>query len=148
MGLSGQLQLATQARTSHATPERRGLAAIITGVDEPAEPPPDHPDYRFTLANERTFLAWIRTALALVAAGVAVAQFVPEFSLMSGGRRVLGVLSILLALAVSVVSYARWRRNEQAVRLDQPLPPSRLPLVIAAGLVVIAALAFVFVVLS
>jgi hypothetical protein len=32
------------------------------------------PDYRFTFANERTFLAWIRTALALIAGGVAVAS--------------------------------------------------------------------------
>ncbi len=35
------------------------------------------PDYRFTLANERTFLAWQRTALGLLAAAVAVVQFVP-----------------------------------------------------------------------
>jgi putative membrane protein len=32
------------------------------------------PDYRFTLANERTFLAWIRTALALLAGGVLLHQ--------------------------------------------------------------------------
>ena len=32
------------------------------------------PDYRFTLANERTFLAWIRTSLGLMAVGLAVAQ--------------------------------------------------------------------------
>ena len=121
-------------------------------MDTPAEPqpPPEehHPDYRFTLANERTFLAWIRTALALVAAGVAVVQFVPEFSLVSGGRRVLGVLLIVLAIVVSAASYARWSRNEQAVRLDRPLPPSRLPLMIAAGLVVITVLALVFVAFS
>ena len=30
----------------------------------------EEPDYRFTLANERTFLAWLRTALALIAGGV------------------------------------------------------------------------------
>ena len=33
-------------------------------------------DYRFILANERTFLAWMRTALGLVAGGVALDQFV------------------------------------------------------------------------
>ena len=37
----------------------------------------EEPDYRFTLANERTFLAWIRTALALIAGGVALVQLVP-----------------------------------------------------------------------
>src|SRR2546423_9025501 len=45
------------------------------------------PDYRFTLANERTFLAWLRTALALLAAAVAVVQLVPEFAL-PGARRI------------------------------------------------------------
>ena len=118
-------------------------------METPTEPePPPHPDYRFSLANERTFLAWIRTALAMVAAGVAVVQLVPEFSFLSGGRRVLGVLLIVLAIIVSAASYARWSRNEQAVRLNQPLPPSRLPWLIAAGLVVITVLALVFVVFS
>jgi uncharacterized membrane protein YidH (DUF202 family) len=36
-----------------------------------------HPDYRFTLANERIFLAWIRTSLALVAGGIAVVRLGP-----------------------------------------------------------------------
>ena len=49
------------------------------------------PDYRFTLANERTFLAWIRTALALIAGGVAVVQLVPAFG-VPGVRHALGVL--------------------------------------------------------
>jgi putative membrane protein len=40
----------------------------------------EEPDYRFTLANERTFLAWIRTSLALLAGGVAVVQLVPGFT--------------------------------------------------------------------
>ncbi len=42
---------------------------------------PHDPDYRFTLANERTFLTWLRTSLALIAAGVAVVQLVPEFGI-------------------------------------------------------------------
>lgn len=45
----------------------------------PHAEPGTEPDYRFTLANERTFLAWIRTALALIAGGVAVAQLLPRF---------------------------------------------------------------------
>jgi putative membrane protein len=107
----------------------------------------EHPDYRFTLANERTFLAWIRTALALVAGGVAVVQFVPEFSL-AGGRRVLGIPLILLAIIVSAASYWRWQRNELALRLNQPLPASRLPWLVAIGLVLIGGLALVLVIFS
>lgn len=38
------------------------------------------PDYRFSLANERTFLAWLRTALALLGGGVALASLVPELT--------------------------------------------------------------------
>ena len=37
------------------------------------------PDYRFSLANERTFLAWIRTALGFLAAGVGLDQLAPDF---------------------------------------------------------------------
>jgi uncharacterized membrane protein YidH (DUF202 family) len=52
-------------------------------ADQERQPEPtddeQEPDYRFTLANERTFLAWIRTALALIAGGIAVAQLVPAF---------------------------------------------------------------------
>ncbi len=108
----------------------------------------EHPDFRFTLANERTFLAWIRTALAFVAGGIAVVQLVPEFSLFSGGRHVLGILLIVLALVVSVASYVRWERNERALRLNQSLPPSRLPWLIAVGLVAITVLALVLIVFS
>jgi len=107
----------------------------------------EQPDYRFTLANERTFLAWIRTALALVAGGVAVVQLVPEFS-VAGGRRILGIPMILLAIVVSAASYRRWQRNELALRLNQPLPPSRLPWLVAIGLLLVGGLALVLVALS
>ena len=115
-----------------------------TSLDDVGE----HPDYRFTLANERTFLAWIRTALALVAGGVAVVQLVPEFSGFEGGRHVLGVALIVLALVVSVACYRRWQGNELALRLNQPLPASRLPWLIAVGILIVSAFALLLVVLS
>ena len=127
-------------------PETHGWWRWLTGGNS-LEGVGEQPDYRFTLANERTFLAWIRTALALVAGGVAVVQLVPEFS-VAGGRRVLGVALILLAIIVSGASYRRWQRNELALRLNQPLPPSRLPWLVAIGLLVVAALALVLVLLS
>ena len=84
------------------------------------------PDYRFTLANERTFLAWIRTALALIAGGIAVVQFVPSFGI-AGVRHGLSIVltgggGVLAALAVW-----RWRRVQDAMRRDADLPPTLIP---------------------
>lgn len=102
------------------------------------------PDYRFSLANERTFLAWIRTSLALLAAGVAVVKIVPSFGL-PGGRLALGVVLIVLAFVLAVTSYARWWRGERAMRLGQPLPYSPLPVTLAIGLAAVAVIALGFV---
>ena len=77
------------------------------------------PDYRFTLANERTFLAWVRTALAMMAAGVAVVQFVPGLDLV---RHALGIMLILLGGLLAGVSYAHWESNERAMRPGWLIP--------------------------
>lgn len=106
-------------------------------------PPPDHPDYRFTLANERTLLAWLRTGLALVAAGVAVAEFAPDLGTRWGSAAV-AVALVLSGLGAAVGGYVRWRHNERAIDADRPLPPSRvlpaLVAAVAAVLVVVAVL--------
>jgi putative membrane protein len=98
------------------------------------------PDPRFSYANERTFLAWNRTALALVAAGLAATSLLPEFN-VSGGRRLIGVPLILLGALVAAVSYRRWDANERAMRLRQPLPPSHLGTILTAGIGVTAVMA-------
>ena len=94
------------------------------------------PDYRFSLANERTFLAWIRTSLALLAAAVAVDAF--DLSLPAGLQRGLAALLALLALFCAVASWWRWARAERAMRHEEPLPATPLSLVLALGLVVVA----------
>ena len=66
----------------------------------------EEPDPRFTLANERTFLAWIRTALALVAAGIGLEAFVPALAL-PGLRQALAVVLALLGATVSATAYRR-----------------------------------------
>ena len=93
----------------------------------------DEPDVRFTYANERTFLAWNRTALALVATGVAATQLLPALDI-DFGRRLLGLPLIAMGGAVAVVSYLRWEANERAMRLGEPLPPSPLPRLLAIGI--------------
>ena len=105
------------------------------------------PDYRFSLANERTFLAWIRTALALLAGGVAAVQLVPAFK-FHGGRLILGVTLVVLSIMVAAGSYHRWTANERAMRLGQSLQPSLVPRLLAAGVTLIALLALLMVLVS
>ena len=99
----------------------------------------EDPDYRFTLANERTFLAWVRTSLALLAAAVALAQLVPPFHL-PGARTALSVVLAVDGLAIVVLAYRRWSGNERAMRHKGPLPHSPMLLLLAVSLAVVAAI--------
>jgi len=96
------------------------------------------PDYRFSLANERTFLAWIRTSLALLAGGVLLDQFSTKLAphvVVLGLAVALGALSALLSL----LAYWRWRANEIAMRHGRPLPRTMVvPILASASLVVSA----------
>ena len=91
------------------------------------------PDYRFTLANERTFLAWQRTALGLLAAAVAVVQLVPELSI-PGARHALAVLLAVLASVTAGMGLLRWRQVDRAIRIGNPLPRHPTPAYLAVGL--------------
>ena len=102
------------------------------------------PDYRFTLANERTFLAWIRTALALSAGGLAALTLLDDVR----GHELLGVALLIISFLTAATSYRRWALNEQAMRLGVPLQPSRLPLVMTVGVAVIALITAIVAALS
>jgi putative membrane protein len=96
------------------------------------------PDYRFSLANERTFLAWIRTALALLAGGVLLVQFATKLE----PHIVLVALSIGLAAVSSVlcaVAYVRWKDNEIAMRHARPLPSTAAIPFLAAAILLVSA---------
>jgi putative membrane protein len=103
------------------------------------------PDYRFTLANERTFLAWQRTALGLLAAAVAVIQFVPELGI-TGGRHILAALLAVLAILTAGMGLLRWEQVDRAIRQDKPLPRQPTPLYLGVGLIVIGLLVLAVVV--
>ena len=89
------------------------------------------PDPRFSLANERTFLAWIRTSLALSAAGVALEAL--EVPVHEGVRLVCAVLLIGLGLLAPVQAWLGWASTERALRRSRPLPSPRMAPALAVG---------------
>ncbi|HYY09820.1 MAG TPA: DUF202 domain-containing protein [Kineosporiaceae bacterium] len=97
------------------------------------------PDPRFSMANERTALSWLRTALAVVAGGVGLTSV----ARLAGMSRLVDVVAgalCLLGALLAVAAVTGWRRRERAMRLDRPLPaPTVLPWLGAA--VAVAALA-------
>jgi len=95
----------------------------------------EEPDYRFSLANERTLLAWLRTALALLAAGVALDQI--DLSLDDRLQSVLAAALVVLGILCSAASWWRWARAERAIRRGEPLPASGLGLLLAVGAIAI-----------
>ena len=105
----------------------------------------EEPDPRFTFANERTFLAWIRTALAFVAAGVALAAVTRLSGADSAEVRVAALLLVAAGLVSGTGGFSRWVRNERAMRLAEPLPSSPLLLVLTVLVVLAAATAVVLV---
>lgn len=100
------------------TPERKPLSVYGVGAE---------PDVRFSLANERTALAWVRAGLTLVAGGVAVTTLA-TFADLGPILDVLAALACLSGGGLAISALYSWRRNERALRLGQPLPaPVTLP---------------------
>lgn len=104
----------------------------------------EEPDPRFTLANERTFLAWNRTALALIGGGLGVTQFLDDFD-VPGGNKWLGVPLTVIGGVLAMISYFRWYGIERAMRLGEPLPIARVPAILGIAIGLVAAIATVLV---
>jgi putative membrane protein len=99
-------------------------------------PPEDEPDYRFTLANERTYLAYLRTSLACYAGGLSAVQFLD----LGSGRwvaRVIGVVLVTAGIVTTAGAFQRWRANSSAMRRGGRLPVTRLPLMLGATIAVV-----------
>ncbi|WP_084102489.1 YidH family protein [Demequina sp. NBRC 110051] len=96
------------------------------------------PDVRFSFANERTYLAWMRTALALMAAGVALEAL--AVNLHPGLRLSAALVLIGAGLVLPSLAWAHWMKSERALRLDGPLPGSWLGLVVAVAVTAAGAL--------
>jgi putative membrane protein len=94
----------------------------------------EDPDPRYTLANERTFLAWVRTALAMLAGGVALhALRLPESRWL---RTTLALTLVLLGALTTAFALVRWAQVERAMRTRQPLPTFNLGFVMTIAVVV------------
>ncbi len=111
----------------------------MTDSQRPPEQDEHEVDPRFLLANERTFLAWGRTALALVAAGVALTQLVDHIGL-PGGRQLLGIPLILLGGLIAWLSHRRSNQIQEALRQGLRLPSHRLPALLTATIISAAVL--------
>ena len=93
----------------------------------------EEPDVRFSLANERTFLAWARTCLAMVATGLVLARVLGESDDLTVAA---GIALIVLGSVLGLLAYRNYRRNDEAIRLEKPLVRSSLPLVLVVTIAV------------
>ena len=125
-----------ELRATGSGPQDSGPAEIVPGCA------PGEPDPRLLYANERTFLSWIRTSLALVAAGLAIIELLPAFR-FAGGRRVVGLPLIALGTFLAATAYRTWTANERAMRESKPLPRTHQALILAVGVAVVAFIALI-----
>lgn len=108
---------------------------------------PQDVDYRFLLANERTFLAWIRTSLAIIAGGVALNEFV-KVQHVQGLISTIAVVTIALGALVALVGAAHWRTTDRAMRAGHPIKSPVLLIILGVALALIAAALALVVALS
>jgi putative membrane protein len=116
--------------------------------DEGAPVTETEPDARYTFANERTFLAWTRTALAFILAGLGIVQLLPPFPGVPWGRHLLGIPLIAIGAAIPVVGYWQWQDNQKALRRGEPIRKSPLPRLLAAAICALAIVTAVVLLLS
>jgi putative membrane protein len=93
------------------------------------------------LANERTLLAWVRTSLALLAAGGGVFEFTDV-----SGRKVLAVGLAIVGIGAALAGGWRYLATQRAIRAGTELNESRSPALLALavtllGIALIIALA-------
>jgi putative membrane protein len=103
------------------------------------------PDARVSLANERTFLAWIRTSLGFLAGGAGIAAVSLIVGRLSVELKLASLLLLVCGLVCAISAYVRWARNERAMRTGQPLPSSPAMPLLTAVLAAVALLAIVVV---
>lgn len=99
------------------------------------------PDVRFSLANERTLLAYQRTGIGLIAAGVGVSHFLEHGAL----AYVLALLLLVTGLIAVGGGYWRYRRTARAIQEGRRMEMGPVPHLMSAAMLVCVVLAAVFV---
>lgn len=94
------------------------------------------PDPRMTFANERTFLAWIRTSLALIAGGLGIDAFAHDLPVWA--RTSISIALVVVGGLLGASAFRRWLQAEVALRRDEPLPPSRTPQIVSLAIAAVA----------
>ncbi|WP_423183534.1 YidH family protein [Arthrobacter sp. NyZ413] len=105
------------------------------------------PDYRFSLANERTFLAWIRTALAILAGAIGIDQLAPEIA-PTPVRISLCIAFAVIGALLALEAYRRWSLQEQAMRNNRELPHAWLLVTMAIIVATAAAVLAILILLA
>ncbi len=116
-------------------------------ADELETRPPGAVDARFTLAAERTLLAWVRTALGFMAAGIAVVYLSPDETTPLIDVA-LGVLMVGLGALLAVLGAWRWRRTTRALVTGGEMPGPKQVMLVVAAIVVVAVLVAVVMVIQ
>jgi putative membrane protein len=101
------------------------------------------PDYRFTLANERTYLAYLRTSLACYAGGLSAVQFL-DLGPDRWPARIIGVVLVTAGIITTAGAFRRWQLNLTAMRTGGSLPVTRLPLMLGATIAVVGLIGLLF----
>jgi putative membrane protein len=124
------------ARVSGGAEMRRGRCETVDMAGGDVDP-------RYSLANERTFLAWIRTSLGFLAVSaglVAVDLPWPAFA-----ERGLAVLLAAAGAASAVIAWDRWKKVEAAILDERPAPPPRAHAVLAVVVAIVSVAVIVLV---
>ncbi|MDY6808708.1 MAG: DUF202 domain-containing protein [Actinomycetota bacterium] len=128
-----QTETSPEVSQSQTSQSDTGADDVRSGLARRVFPKGSDPDPRFTLANERTFLAWIRTALAFVAAGVALEAFALG-GLPPVGRKAIAIALIVTGMLAAATAGRHWWRAETAMRQGRSLPfPTIVPLIAIAS---------------
>lgn len=111
-------------------------------VSEPGKretPPPvnDWPDAALLLANEQTFLSWVRTSATLMLAGVLLASFATEFD--ENLKQIVSVAFVAIGMFCGVFGWLAWRRNLSAIQRGRQAATARLLGLLALAILIVGA---------